>query len=245
VTGAGKGIGRAIAEGLAGAGYAVGICARSEGVEPVAQALRDAGADARAWRADLADTASVRTFVDEAAAHFGRIDVLVNNAGLNRAGTLRETDPADLDAMLEVNVRGTFVAMQAAAEHMARQGGGRIVNVASWVARSPAPGYLGYSASKAAVGSLTRGAALELAEAGITVNAVSPGNVWTDIWESSSSGSSSRDDRSARELFDKAVLDQPIKRGVAVEEVAHAVLFLCSAGARSITGEALVIASGL
>ena len=245
VTGASRGIGRAVAETLAAAGYAVGLCARSEGVDAVAESLRDSGARARAWRVDAADTEAVRSFVGEAAAHFGRVDVLVNNAGLNRAGALSETDPDDLDAMFRVNVRGTFVAMQAAAEHMVRQGGGRIVNVASWVARSPAPGFLGYSASKAAVMSLTRGAALELAGAGVTVNAVSPGNVWTDIWESSSSGASFRGDRTARELFESAVLEQPIKRGVTVEEVARTVLFLCSAGAGSITGEALVIASGL
>ena len=245
VTGASRGIGRAVAETLAGAGYALGLCARSSEVDAVAESLRVSGARARSWRVDTADAEAVRAFVDEAAEHFGRVDVLVNNAGLNRAGSLSEADPDDLDLLFRINVRGTFVAMQAAAAHMARQGGGRIVNVASWVARSPAPGFLAYSASKAAVMSLTRGASLELAGAGITVNAVSPGNVWTDIWESCSAGASFRGDRTARELFESAVLEQPIKRGVTVEEVAHTVLFLCTAGAGSITGEAIVIASGL
>jgi 3-oxoacyl-[acyl-carrier protein] reductase len=245
VTGASRGIGRAITEALAAAGYALGICARSEGIEAVANSLRGRGARARAWRVDIEDTDAVRAFIDEAAEHFGGIDVLVNNAGLNRAGSLVETDPDDLDAMYRVNVRGSFVAMQAAAAHMARRGGGRIVNIASWVARSPAPDYLGYSVSKAAVVALTRGAALDLASSGVTVNAVSPGNVWTDIWESSSVGSSFRGDRTARELFESAIATQPITREVAVEEVAQAVLFFCSTGAGSITGEALVMASGL
>jgi 3-oxoacyl-[acyl-carrier protein] reductase len=245
VTGASRGIGRAVAETLAAAGYAVGLCARSDGADAVASSLRESGAEARAWRADLTDAEAVRSFVDEAVAHFGRVDVLVNNAGVNRAGTLTDADLDDFDAMLRVNVRGTFVAMQAAAEHMVRQGGGRIINVTSWVARTPAPGFLGYSASKAAVMSLTRGAALELAATGVTVNAVSPGNVWTDIWGSSSGEAPLQGDRTARELFESAVLEQPIKRGVTVEEVAYAVLFLCSAGSRSMTGEALVIASGL
>lgn len=245
VTGASRGIGRTIAEALAEAGYALGVCARSSEVDAVGESLRASGFRARSWRVDLAETEAVRAFVDEAAEHFGRVDVLVNNAGLNRAGSLGEADPSDLDLMFDVNVRGTFVAMQAASAHMAKQGGGRIVNIASWVARSPAPGFLAYSASKAALMSLTRGASLELAGTGVTVNAVSPGNVWTDIWESCSAGASFRGERTARELFESAVLEQPIKRGVTAEEVAHAVLFLCSAGAASITGEAIVIASGL
>jgi 3-oxoacyl-[acyl-carrier protein] reductase len=245
VTGASRGIGLAIAETFAKAGYALGLCARSQEIDVVANSLKQRGTKVRSMQVDLEDTEAVRAFVADAAGHFGRIDVLVNNAGINRAGSLAETNIEEFDAMYRVNVRGTFVAMQAAASHMVRQGGGRIVNIASWVARSPAPGYLGYSASKAAVVALTRGAALELARSGVTVNAVSPGNVWTDIWESSSAGASFRGNRTAQELFEGAVATQPVNREVTVDQVAQAVLFLCSASAASITGEALVIASGL
>jgi NAD(P)-dependent dehydrogenase (short-subunit alcohol dehydrogenase family) len=245
ITGATKGIGYGIALALADAGYAVGLCARSEEVEAVAQQFRDRGANAYGWRADMADTAAVHRFVDGATDHFGHVDVLVNNAGLNRASPIMDVDPDDIDAMFETNVRGAFVAVQAAGRHMIGQGGGRIVNIASFVAQSPAPGFVAYSATKAALLALTRGAALELSDSGVTVNAVSPGNVWTEIWESSTADTPLREARTARELFDETVATQPIKRGVTPEEVAHAVLFLCSNRAGSITGENIVVASGL
>ncbi len=245
ITGATRGIGYGIARALAEAGYAVGLCARSDDVETVAQELRERGSNAHGWRADMSDVADVRRFVDRAAERFGRIDVLVNNAGLNRASAVMDADPDEIDAMFETNVRGVLVAMQAAGRHMIAQGGGRIVNIASWVARSPAPGFVAYSASKAALVSLTRGAALELADSEITVNAVSPGNVWTEIWDESTAGTPLRSARTARELFDTTIAAQPIKRGVTPEEVARAVLFLCSRHAASITGENVVVASGL
>ena len=144
-----------------------------------------------------------------------------------------------------VSPRAPLTGLQAAARHMIAQGGGRVVNIASWVARTPVPGFVAYSASKAALIALTRGAAVELAETGVTVNAVSPGNVWTDIWEESTAGTAFRGERTAQGLFEDSIAAQPIKRGVTPEEVAHAVLFLCSKGAGSITGENVVVASGL
>ena len=245
VTGASRGIGRAIAEALATAGYAVGICARTEEIHEVAAELREAGAVAAAWPLDVTDTLGLRRFVDEAAERFGRIDVLVNNAAMNRAGCISEVFANEVDAMFAVNVRAPLVAMQAAAPHMAAAGGGRIVNIASWVARSPRPGFVAYSASKAALVALTRGAALEFADSGITVNAVCPGNVLTDIWESSIAGTSLEDGRDVEELYAESVAAQPIKRGVTAEEVAAAVLFLSSEAAASITGEAMAVAGGL
>ncbi|MYI55993.1 MAG: SDR family oxidoreductase [Acidimicrobiia bacterium] len=245
VTGASRGIGRAIAEALADSGYAVGICARLEEIGEVAAELREAGAVAEAWRVDVTDTLGLRRFVDGAAERFGRIDVLVNNAGMNRAGYIREVFANEVDAMFAVNVRAPLVAMQAVVPHMVAAGGGRIVNIASWVARSPRPGFVAYSASKAALVALTQGAALEFADSGITVNAVCPGNVLTDIWETSIEGTSLEDGTDVEKLYAESVAAQPIKRGVTAEEVAEAVLFLCSEGAASITGEAIAVASGL
>ena len=245
ITGASRGIGRVIAQNMATVGYTVGICARSPSVDEAAAELRDGGADAESWQVDMGDTAAVRSFVDAAAARFGRIDVLVNNAGINRAGYIGEVEPADVDAMLTINVRAPLVAMQAVAPHMVAAGGGRIVNIASWVARSPRPGFVAYSATKAALVALTEGAALEFAGDGITVNAVCPGNVLTDIWATSIAGTSLSDGRDVDDVYADSVAAQPIKRGVTPEEVAEAVLFLCTKGAGSITGEAVTVASGL
>ena len=245
MTGASRGIGRAIAGALAGAGYAVGVCARSPEIAEVAAELRESGAAAEAWELDVTDTLGVHRLVNEAAERFGGVGVLVNNAGMNRAGHLRQVYANEVDAMFAVNVRAPLVVMQAAAPHMAAAGGGRIVNIASWVARSPRPGFVAYSASKAALVALTRGAALEFAGDGITVNAVCPGNVLTDIWEAAIAGTSLDDGRDVEELYDESVAAQPIKRGVTAEEVAATVLFLCSEAAASITGEAVFVASGL
>lgn len=246
VTGATRGIGRGIAQAMADAGYAVAICARSnKDAVTMAAELRSTGATAHGWQADVSEPADIHRFVDEAAELLGRVDVLVNNAGVNRAGQIMDVDAREVAALFETNVVGSLVALQAAARYMIAQGGGRVVNIASWVARSPAPGFVAYSASKAALVSLTRGAALELADSGVTVNAVSPGNVWTDIWEESTAGAEFRGERTARELFEDSVATQPIKRGVTPAEIAHAVLFLCSPAAGSITGENLVVASGL
>ena len=245
VTGASRGIGRAIAEAMARDGYAVGICARSEEIDGVVAELCEAGAAAESWRLDVTDTLGLGRFVEEAAERFGRIDVLVNNAGINRAGYIREVYANEVDAMFAVNVRAPLVAMQAVAPHMTAAGGGRIVNIASWVARSPRPGFVAYSATKAALVALTRGAALEFADSAITVNAVCPGNVLTDIWETCIAGTSFEDGSDVETLYAESVAAQPIKRGVTAGEVAEAVLFLCSDAAASITGEALTVASGL
>lgn len=245
ITGASRGIGRVIAQKMAAEGYSVAMCARSGGVNEVAADLQAQGAVAQAWEEDVTDTLGLRRFVDEAAERFGRLDVLVNNAAVNRAGYIREVFANEVDTMLTVNVRAPLMAMQAAAPHMAAAGGGRIVNIASWVARSPRPGFVAYSATKAALVALTQGAALEFADDAITVNAVCPGNVLTDIWESSIADTSLSDGRDVDEVYAESVAAQPIKRGVTPDEVAETVLFLCSEAAASITGEAIAVASGL
>ncbi|MCY3923989.1 MAG: SDR family NAD(P)-dependent oxidoreductase [bacterium] len=245
MTGASRGIGRAIAEAMTTAGYSVGVCARTGEIDAVAAELREAGAAVESWQVDVTDTLGLRRFVDEAAERLGRIDVLVNNAGINRAGYIREVYANEVDTMFTVNVRAPLVAMQAVAPHMAAAGGGRIVNIASWVARSPRPGFVAYSATKAALVALTQGAALEFAGSGITVNAVCPGNVFTDIWETCIAGTSLEDGTGVETLYAESVAAQPIKRGVTAGEVAEAVLFLSSDAAASITGESLAVASGL
>ena len=140
VTGASRGIGRAIAGALAGAGYAVGICARSPEIAEVAAELRARGASAAAWELDVTDTLGVHRFANEAAERFGGIGVLVNNAGMNRAGYIRGVFANEVDAMLAVNVRAPLVAMQAVVPHMvAPAAGASSTSPPGWRARR-APG---------------------------------------------------------------------------------------------------------
>ena len=149
------------------------------------------------------------------------------------------------DHIFATNVRGTFFAAQAVAPAMIAQRSGAIVNVASFVARSPVPLFTAYSASKAAVVSLTRGLALELAEHNINVNAVCPGNVRTDIWESSTAELTRTTGVTAQEVFDQTIEKQPFRRPQTGAEVGATVVFLCSEAARNITGEAIYVSGGM
>ena len=249
ITGGSMGLGKAMAKAFYGAGADVAILARRNDqlleASTEIKSVSDRNGKIAAISCDVTQSDQILSAHAEVVDTLGSVDILVNNAAVNRAGYIPEADPADLDAMLAVNVRAPLVAMQAVAPHMVTAGGGRIVNVASWVARSPRPGFVAYSATKAALVALTRGAALEFADSGITVNAVCPGNVLTDIWESSVAGTSLADERDVATVYAESVAAQPIKRGVTPEEVAEAVLFLCAEASASITGEAIAVASGL
>jgi meso-butanediol dehydrogenase/(S,S)-butanediol dehydrogenase/diacetyl reductase len=245
VTGAGRGIGRAVAARLARDGCAVALAGRGEGLEQAAEAIRADGGAAHACPLDVTDPDGIRRGVDAAVAALGGLDVLVNNAGVNVGGPLAELRVDDLDRMLDVNVRGPLLVLQAATGPLTASGRGRVVNIGSWVGRTPAASFVAYSATKAALLSLTRGAALELAPAGITVNAVCPGNVWSDIWTSATATLRAGSGETPRTIFEASVAAQPIPRGVEPEEVAAAVAYLVGDDARSITGEAIYLASGL
>lgn len=181
VTGGSRGIGRGIAERLAeeGASLAIGYASRSEPAEEVLGALRQHHAEAMAVRADLADIAQVGRMVEQVAERFGRIDILVSNAGVEHFGSLEETQEEDFDRVFAVNTRGQFFAVQKAIRHMGS--GGRIVCSSSMSATIPFPRHAVYAASKAAVEAMVKNLAVELGPRGITVNAVSPGPIWTDM----------------------------------------------------------------
>ncbi len=181
ITGASRGIGRAVAEAYAAAGAALALCARAAGeLEEAAAALRRSGTTVVAAPADVSDAAQVERFVGEALRTLGRVDVLVNNAGIPGPHVpVTEVAPADWAAVLAVNLTGPFLCARAVIPAMRRQGGGSIINVSSWLGRNAMEGWGPYGVAKWGLEGLTRYLALELTRDRIRVNSVSPGMVAT------------------------------------------------------------------
>lgn len=245
VTGAGRGIGRAIASELGSAGCRLALCSRSDESVRYAEELVADGIDAVGASVDVSDIEAFQRFVADVVDREGSIDILVNNAGVNHSGAVASMSTEAFDEIFAVNVRGLFYAIQTVAPYMSERRSGRIVNIASVVARSPVPLYTAYSASKAAVLSLTRGLALELAAHNINVNAVCPANIWSDIWDSSTRELTALTGKTSQEFFEETVARQPFGRPQSGDEIGAAVVFLCSEGARDITGEAIFVTGGL
>ena len=236
VTGAGKGIGRAIAARFAEAGARVAVHHREsrEGAAALVREIGAAGGEARALEADLARTDGPERLVGEVYAAFGRLDVLVNNAGSYPLASLLEMAAADWDAVLGANLGSALACLQAAGRRMAAAGGGAIVNVSSIQAFRPAPELAHYSAAKAGLEMLTRSAALELGPAGVRVNAVAPGLIWREGIETAWPDGVAR-----------FVARAPLGRLGRPEDVADACLFLASPAARFVTGATLVVDGGV
>lgn len=238
ITGATGGIGTAIALQCAAAGAALVLTGRRqvEG-ETLTQRIMNRGTPARFVAADLAAKGSAEHIVEAAVAQFGRLDVLVNNAGILRAGSALDCTDDDWDAVLATNVTAAFRASRAAVRQMRAQGhGGAIVNIASDWGLVGARDALAYAASKGALIQMTRSMALDHAADGIRVNAVCPGDTDTAMLGAGVA------DRAAHIQALGAAL--PLGRVVQPEDVAHAVVFLASAAARSITGVALPVDAG-
>jgi NAD(P)-dependent dehydrogenase (short-subunit alcohol dehydrogenase family) len=245
VTGAGRGIGRSIASELADAGCRLALCSRSDSSVTYAGELAATGVHAFGATVDVADVDAFKGFVREVQEREGTVDILVNNAGINHSGAVASMATDAFDEVFAVNVRGLFYAIQAVLPIMSDQRSGKIVNIASVVARSPVPLYTAYSASKAAVLSLTRGLALELATHNVNVNAVCPANIWSDIWDSSTRELTALTGKSSQQFFDETIERQPFGRPQTGDEIGAAVVFLCSEAARDITGEAIFVTGGL
>jgi NAD(P)-dependent dehydrogenase (short-subunit alcohol dehydrogenase family) len=241
VTGGGSGIGRAIALMLAAEGAFVAIGDVNEAGAAETAALADAaGGTASAQRADVTDPAEVAGLVDAAAERHGRVDVLVNNAGICNIAPVAVLTADDMESMWRVHALGTFLCSQTAARHMAARGYGRIVNVVS------GPGGYGastvtahYQAAKSAQTSLGRSMALAFAADGITVNNVSPGTVVTPLWEQMDAGfrehlGRTSEDEIASRLADR--LNFPLGRPPTPEEIADIVTFLALPTSGAITG---------
>ena len=241
VTGGSSGIGRAVATRFGEAGATVVVADVREdpkdvGEEtPTHEVVRESGGDAAFVETDVSDPDDVASVV-EAAREFGGVDVMVNNAGITAGGALLETDHTALDRLYGVNVRGTYVGMRAAARDMLeRDDPGCIVNTASISSTLAQFGQVAYDASKGAVRMLTRGAALELGEHDIRVNAVAPGQIATEITEGWTE-EAEREDAHLKPI--------PLGRTGRPEDVAGAALYLASDDAAYVTGELLHVDGG-
>ena len=246
VTGAGQGIGRAIALALAGAGAAVAVNdlepPRAEAVASEVEAL---GRHAVAVPADAGSVAEIEAMVERATAALGRLDVLVNNAGLIRARPFGQVTERDWDETLAVNAKGVFFCMQAAAPVMIRQGGGAIINIASIAGRGSASLSPPYAASKTAVISLTQQAARALARHGIRVNAICPGIVNTAFnWRLDELIGVGQQGLAPGEFLKQRAAAVPLGRLGEPEDVAGVAVFLASPAGSYITGQAVTVDGG-
>jgi 3-oxoacyl-[acyl-carrier protein] reductase len=235
VTGGTRGIGLAIARALAEDGASVVVSGRDAGrLESAVKELESLGASALGVAADQSKREDCDRLVAAAKERFGRIDVLVNNAGITRDQLLVRMKDDDWDQVLDTNLRGVFLMTRAVAKSMMRQKSGRIINIASTAGAMGNPGQVNYSAAKAGVIGLTKAAARELAHWNILVNAVAPGLIATDM--------AAAIPTEARE----ALLQQvPLKRVGAAREVAEVVRFLAGDGAAYVTGQTIHVNGGL
>ncbi len=236
VTGASRGIGRAIALALArqGARVAVNYTRQAEAARQVVEEIEALGGEAFPVQADVRDAAAVDTMVGKVGNRYGRLDILVNNAGIIRDGLLVRMKEEDWQEVLDTNLKGVFYCTRAAARLMIRQRRGRIINLASVVGLMGNAGQANYASAKAGIIGFTRAVARELAPRGITVNAVAPGFIETDM----TAGLSPR----AKERLLEAI---PMGRLGRPEEVAGVVVFLASEAANYITGQTIAVDGGM
>ncbi len=235
VTGASRGIGRAIALKLAKEGASLVVTATTlESARNTASEIESLGQKALALAVDVSDPAAVEAMFASAVGTFGKVDILVNNAGITKDGLLLRMKDADWDAVIDVNLKGAFNCVREAAKLMTKARSGRIVNISSVVGEMGNAGQINYCASKAGMIGLTKSAARELAKRGITVNAVTPGFIETDM---------------TAVLSDKVregLLQQiPLERLGTPDDVANAVFFLVSPMGDYITGHVLSVNGGM
>jgi NAD(P)-dependent dehydrogenase (short-subunit alcohol dehydrogenase family) len=231
VTGGAHGIGRACVEAFAAEGAAVAIADfDAEGGAAAAGAIKAQGGRAEFIRTDVGDAAQAQRLVDHTLQAFGRLDVLINNAGIIKTAEFLEISEADFDAVLRVNLKGVFLVGQAAARAMVERGKGAIVNMSSTNAVVAIPNQVPYAASKGAVNQLTKVMALALADKGVRVNAIGPGSILTDILKVV------MNDEAARR---KILARTPLGRCGEPSEIAKVALFLASDDASYITGQTI------
>ena len=235
ITGASRGIGRACALALANQGYRVVVAARDKAkLDELVAELQAQGKEAFAVTIDLSSGDSIKEAFSTAAKEFGRIDVLVNNAGITKDGLAMRMKREDWESVITTNLTGAFLCIQQVMSGMMKERWGRIINISSLVAEAGNPGQANYVASKAGLIGLTKSLAQEIASRNITVNAVTPGFIETDMTAVLS-----------EELKAKMLEHIPLKRMGKAEDIAAAVVFLASEGANYITGHVLSVNGGM
>lgn len=235
VTGSTRGIGKAVAEHLAAQGARVAVCGRNgEQAAQVAEAIVEQGGTARGFQCDVTLDDDVQNLIRDVQEAFGSIDILVNNAGITRDTLLMRMKEADWDQVMEVNVKSMYRCAKAVLRPMMKQRSGRIINITSVIGLMGNAGQANYAAAKAAVIGFTKSLAKEAASRGITVNAIAPGYIATDMTDSL--------DEKVRERILAAI---PLGTIGQPEDVANAVAFLASDESRYITGHTLVVDGGL
>lgn len=240
VTGSGRGIGRALAVGLAQAGASVAVSdvpSEMAGTEETAGMIRSEGVASKAYALDVLDLGNIRDTVSLVAKDFGRLDILVNNAGIRRRQPALEVTEENWDAVIDTNLKGSFFCAQAAAKPMIEQGFGRIINISSQLAIVAGENRAAYCASKAGLANLTRVLALEWLRYGITVNAIGPGPTETP-------GLLMADARSEDELAADLKAHMPLGRRMSADELVGAAIYLASPSAGATTGQLLVVDGG-
>lgn len=236
VTGASRGIGRSIALQLAEEGYnvAVNYAGSKEKAEAVVEEIKAKGVDSFAIQANVADADEVKAMIKEVVSQFGFLDVLVNNAGITRDNLLMRMKEQEWDDVIDTNLKGVFNCIQKATPQMLRQRSGAIINLSSVVGAVGNPGQANYVATKAGVIGLTKSAARELASRGITVNAVAPGFIVSDMTDALSD-----------ELKEQMLTQIPLARFGQDTDIANTVAFLASDKAKYITGQTIHVNGGM
>jgi len=235
VTGAGRGIGRAIALKFANEGADVVVVSRTqENSEKVANEIRALGRKAWAFAVDVADSSAVSAAAEKILAEAGKVDILVNNAGVTRDGLLMRMSDADWDTVLDTNLKGAFLVTKAFARTFIKQRAGRIINISSVIGLIGNAGQCNYAASKAGLIGFTQSCARELASRSITVNAIAPGFIETDMTA-----------ELTEELKTNILRTIPLGKLGAAEDIAGAALYLASPAARYVTGQVLAVDGGM